>query len=302
MDRFDAMSVLMAVTEAGSLSGGGRALGVPLSTISRKITDLERHLGARLLLRSSRKITLTEAGQAYAAAARRILAEVIAAERAAAGEYSAARGDLVITAPVVFGRMHMLPVVLDFLCAYPEIDIRLVLSDRVAHLMDDHFDLALRIGTLPDSGLMAKRLGEVHRITCASPGYLTEHGQPLQPADLAGHACITFTAFGEADRWRYVKAGAEHAVAVHARLMVNTAEVALDAAMAGFGVTRVLSYQAQTALVTGKLIEILKDFASGPVPISLVYDGQGMMPLKLRAFLDFAALRIRAILKYQTSD
>lgn len=170
-----------------------------LVTISRKITDLEAHLGARLFLRSSRKITLTEAGQAYAAASRRILADVVAAERAAAGEYSAARGDLVITAPVVFGRMHMLAVVIDFLRDYPDIDIRLVLSDRVAHLMDDHFDLALRIGTLPDSSLKVIRLGEVRRITCASPAYLAGHERPLQPADLTRHDCITFTAFAEVD-------------------------------------------------------------------------------------------------------
>ncbi len=300
MDRLDAMSVLMAVTEAGSLSGAGRALGVPLSTISRKITDLELHLGARLLLRSSRKITLTEAGQAYAGACRRILADVVAAERAAAGEYAAARGDLVITAPVVFGRMHVLPVVTGFLRAYPDIDIRLMLWDRVAHLTDDHFDLALRIGTLPDSSLKAVRLGDVRRITCASPDYLAKQGLPLTPADLAGHVCITFTAFGEADRWRFDTGSEMQTVAVRSRLAVNTAEAALDAAMAGFGVVRALSYQARAAIAAGLLVEVLADFASGPIPVSLIYDGQGIIPLKLRAFLDFASPRIRTVLSDQT--
>ena len=284
------------------LSGAGRALGVPLSTISRKIADLETHLGARLFLRSSRKITQTEAGQAYAAAARRIPAEVLAAERAAAGEYSAARGDLVITAPVVFGRMHMLPVVMDFLRAYPDIDIRLILSDRVAHLTDDHFDLALRIATLPDSSLKAIRLGAVRRISCASPAYLAEHGRPQRPADLTLHDCITFTAFGEPGRWQFAADATEHSVAIRSRLTLNTAEAALDAAISGLGVTRVLSYQARAAATAGKLVEILADFASGPIPVSLVYDGQGIIPLKLRAFLDFVTPRIRAILSDQTLD
>ena len=301
MDRFEAMSVLMAVTEAGSLSGAGRALGVPLSTISRRITDLEQHLGARLLVRSSRKITLTEAGHAFAAASRQILANVAEAERAAAGEYSAARGELVITAPVVFGRMHLLPVIQDFLLEYPEVSIRLVLADRVVHLIDDHFDLALRIGTLPDSSLMTKRLGEVRRMTCASPEYMTSRGQPLVPADLMQHACITFTGFGDANRWQYEQAGVDHTVNVPARLKVNTAEAALDAALAAFGITRVLSYQAQPFLIAGRLIPLLQSFAPVSIPVTLVYAGQGIMPLKLRAFLDFVTPRLRAILKDQAS-
>ncbi len=301
MDRLDAMKTLLAVTDAGSLSGAGRALGVPLSTISRKIADLEAHLGARLLVRSSRKVSLTEVGQTYGAAARRILAEVVAAERAAAGEYSAAKGELVITAPVVFGRMHLLPVVMDFLRTYPDIDIRLMLSDRLSHLIEDHIDLALRIGALPDSSLMAIRLGQVRRITCATPTYLAQRGIPLQPADLSGHDGITFTAFADADRWRFGHDGNEQPVQVRSRLVLNTAEAALDAAIAGLGITRVLSYQAAAALSAGTLVEVLPDFASGPIPVSLVYDGQGIIPLKLRAFLDFAGRKIRAILSDQSS-
>ena len=209
---------------------------------------------------------------------------------------------LVVTAPVVFGRMHMLPVVMDFLRAYPDIDIRLILSDRVAHLTDDHFDLALRIGTLPDSSLKAIRLGAVRRISCASPAYLAEHGRPQRPADLAMHDCITFTAFGEPGRWQFAADATEHSVAIGSRLTLNTAEAALDAAISGLGVTRVLSYQARAAATAGKLVEILADFASGPIPVSLVYDGQGIIPLKLRAFLDFVTPRIRAILSDQTLD
>ena len=193
MDRLDAMSVLLAVVEAGSLSGAGRKLGLPLSTVSRKVGDLETHLGARLLVRSNRKVSLTDAGRSYTAASKRILAEVSDAERAAAGEYSSVRGELVITAPVVFGRLHVLPVVAAFLQANPEITIRLVLADRIVHLVEDHVDLALRIGTLPDSSLSAVRLGAIRRVVCASPGYLSRRGRPMVPEDLAQHDCVTFT-------------------------------------------------------------------------------------------------------------
>ena len=293
MDRLDAMKVLVAVTEAGSLSGAGRVLRLPLSTVSRKIKDLEVHLGAQLLLRASRQVALTEAGRAYAAAAQRILGEVDAAERAAAVEYSAARGDLVMSAPVVFGRMHLLPVVVAFLRAYPEVAVRLMMSDRVTHLTEDHIDVALRIGHLPDSGLKAIRLGEVRRITCAHPDWLAAHGPLAHPEDLAGQDCISFAGLADGDRWRF---GGEVAVVVRARLVVSTAEAALDAAMAGLGVTRVLSYQAGPALAAGRLVEVLGGYASAPLPVSLIYEGQGVMALKLRAFLDFAAPRIRAVL------
>ena len=177
MDRFDAMSVLLAVVEEGSLSAGARRLRVPLTTVSRKVADLERHLRTRLLTRTSRRVDLTEAGQAYIAAARRILEQVGEAERATTGEYSAPRGELAVTAPVVFGRRHVVPIVTDFLAAYPEIAIRLFLIDRSVNLVEDHIDVAVRIGPLADSALVATRVGSVRRIVCATPDYL--FGTPL---------------------------------------------------------------------------------------------------------------------------
>eukprot|EP01035_Chromulina_nebulosa_P068240 gene68240-93498_t len=159
MDRFEAMSVLLDVVTTGSFSAAGRKLGMPLSTVSRKISELETHLNAQLLVRSSRRLSLTDTGRSYVAACQRIIDEVIEAERTAGGEYTTIRGDLVVTAPVVFGRLHVLPVIEGFLAAHPEIDVRLVLADRIVHLLDDHVDIALRLGALPDSSLVALRLG-----------------------------------------------------------------------------------------------------------------------------------------------
>ena len=198
-----------------------------------------------------------------------------------------------MTAPVVFGRLHVLPVVTEFLRAYPEIDIRLMLADRMLHLQEDHVDLAVRIGTLPDSSLMAARIANVDSVVCASPDYLARHGTPLTPEDLATHACVTFTGLGNPDRWTFVKQGKDRVVALRSRLAVTTAEAAIDAAIAGLGITRVLSYQAAAAKNSNLLKTILEPFKPAAVPVSLVYDGQGALPLKLRAFLDFVAPRLR---------
>lgn len=294
MDRFDAMSVLLAVVDSGSLSAASRRLGTPLTTVSRKISDLEAHLKTRLLTRSSRKVALTDAGRSYVAACRRILEDVGEAERSASGEYSAPRGDLVIAAPIVFGRLHVLPIVADFLKVYPEINVRLTLADRVVNLIEDHIDVALRIGSLPDSSLMATRVGTIRRIVCASPAYLAEHGTPQSPRDLAKHACITFEGLMSPQTWSFRIGKADTPVPIKSRLVVNTAEAAIDAAVAGLGVTRVLHYQATEARRAGNLAVLLEDFEPTPSPVSLVYGGQGLLPLKTRAFLDFAAGRLKA--------
>lgn len=294
MDRFEAMSVLLAVADAGSLSAGARRLGMPLATVSRKVSDLEAHLHTRLLSRGSRRLELTDAGQSYVAACRKILDDVLEAERAASGEYLAPRGELVVTAPVVFGRWHLLPIIEEFLKAYPDIDVQLTLSDGIINLLDEHVDLALRIGDLPDSNLIATRIGAIGRIVCASPDYLARRGVPLNPADLAAHDCISFVGLMSSSVWAFTSKGGKQEVAVHSRLVVNTAEAAVDAAVAGLGVTRVLSYQAAKAVADGKLTIILQPFEPATVPASLVYKQQGLVPLKLRAFLDFAIPRLKA--------
>lgn len=293
MDRLEAMSILVAVAEAGSLSAAGRRLNLPLTTVSRKVAELEAHLGSRLLNRSTRRLALTEAGRTYVAACKRILEQVGEAERAVGGEYQAPKGELTVTAPIVFGRLHVLPVATEFLQAYPEVDIRLRLTDRLVHLLDDRIDLALRIGHLPDSLLVATRLGTIRRVVCASPGYLAARGTPGEPGDLAGHDCIAFDRTASPITWPFAADGAEVAVPIRSRLVVTTAEAAIDAAVAGLGLTRVLSYQAAAAVRAGTLALVLQDFEQAPLPVSLVHRGQLPLPLKSRAFLDFAAPRLK---------
>ncbi|UCI30182.1 LysR family transcriptional regulator [Mesorhizobium sp. B4-1-4] len=293
MDRLEAMSLFVAVVEAGSLSAAARRFGIPLATVSRKVSDLERHLNTRLLNRSPRRLTPTNAGEAYLAACRRILDDVDEAERTAAGEYSAPTGELAITAPVVFGRLHVLPVVTGFLAAYPDVNIRLTLADRVTQLVEDHFDLALRIGQLPDSSLVALGVGAIRRVVCASPAYLAEHGTPMSLDDLDAHSCVTFEGLASAAQWTFASGKREVAVQVRSRLQVNTAEAAIDAAIAGVGPTKVLSYQVDAAVRSGMLCILLREFEPEPWPVSLVHAGHGLLPVKLRAFLDFAAPRLK---------
>ena len=290
MDRLDAMAVFLAVVDGGSLSAAGRQLGMPLATVSRKLAELEAHLGARLVNRSTRRLELTEPGRTYEQACRRILDDVDGAERAVAGEYDTPRGELAITAPIVFGRLHVLPVVTDFLRANAAVDVRLALGDRVAHLLDEHVDVAVRIGVLPDSRLNAVPLGTLRAVVCASPAYLKAHGTPRTPAELDQHRCITFEATFPRP-WRFA-GGLVHTPA-RPRLVVNTAEAAVDAAVAGLGVTRVLSYQADAALRAKQLRLLLHEFEPAVEPVNLVFDGQQRVTSKLRAFLDFAAPRLR---------
>ncbi|PVX82674.1 LysR family transcriptional regulator [Paraburkholderia unamae] len=297
MDRLDAMTVLIAVVDAGSLSAAARRLGMPLATVSRKVGELEGHLKTRLLTRTTRQLSLTEAGRSYVAACRRILEDVGEAERAATGEYSEPKGELAITAPVVFGRLHVLPVVAEFLARYPEIGVRIMLADSLVNLLEEHVDLAVRIGELPDSALVAMRVGAIRRVVCASPDYLAAHGVPAHPRDLAAHACITSDGLTSARSWAFWLGREAVSLPVRSRLVLNTAEAAIDAAMLGVGLTRVLSYQVASAAREGKLQVVLEAFEPPPWPVSLVHAGQAPLPLKLRAFLDFAAPRLRARLE-----
>jgi DNA-binding transcriptional LysR family regulator len=294
MDRLEAMSILLAVVDAGSLSAAARRLGIPLPTVSRKLAELEAHLRTRLLHRTTRALSLTEAGAAYVEACRRILDEVGEAERSAAGEYATPMGDLTLTAPVVFGRLHIVPVVAEFLAQYPKIGIKLLLTDRVVHLMEEQIDVALRIGELPDSTLMASTVGMVRMVVCGSPAYLAKHGVPSRPQDLAAHDCIGFDVLESRRAWVFGSGKSALSVPVVSRLAVNTAEAAIDAAALGVGLVRVLSYQVAEAVTNGALSVVLQDYESAPLPVSLVHKGQAPLPLKLRAFLDFAAPRLKA--------
>lgn len=296
MDRFDAIRTLLAAIDGGSLSAASRALGMPLPTVSRKVSELEAHLGTQIVVRTSRKLVLTDAGEAFVAAARRIMAELDEAERAASGEYRAPRGELLITAPILFGKLHILPIVLEFLGAYPEVDVRLILSDSVVDLVDNHVDVAARLGRLPDSGLVALRVGTVRWISCASPHYLAERGTPATPDELASHDCIAFEGLQTARSWTFARGVGAGPVTIRPRLGVNTADALIEAASAGLGVARMMSYQAAPAIRDGRLVTILDDYAPEPIPVHLVHTGPPLLPLKLRAFLDFAAPRLKAAL------
>ncbi|MCA1299196.1 LysR family transcriptional regulator [Stappia indica] len=293
-DRLGTMAIFVRVVEEGSLTAGARALRMPIATVSRRISELEEKLGAELLLRSPRGLTLTDTGRSYVAACRRILEDVSEAERNASGEFTAPRGTLTMTAPIVFGRLHVLPSVTAFLTAFPDIDVRLELTDRPVNLHEEHLDLAIRIGPLADSMFIARKVGEVRRIVCASPSYLKDREMPQVPGDLEPLDGITFQSLMSPQTWRFGSGRDEKAVSVHSRLIVNTAEAAIDAAIDGLGFTRVLSYQAAAAIKAGQLVPLLEAFEPEPWPVHLLYEPRALIPQKLRAFLDFAIPRISA--------
>jgi DNA-binding transcriptional LysR family regulator len=302
MDRFEAMSTLLAVVAAGSLSGASRRLRMPLSTVSRRVSDLEQHLGTSLLQRSSRSLVLTEAGRAYAEACKQILERVSEAERTARGEYSELTGELCVAAPLVLGKLHALPLIAEFLHAYPRIDVRLALSDRVINLFEERVDVALRVGELPDAAtLIARGVGEVSHVVCGSPSYFAKRGVPKTPDALAEHDCITFEGIASPEAWHFGQRGVMKRVRIHSRLVVSTAEAAIDAALTGLGVTRVLSYQCAPAEAAGTLTRVLRPFQPPPLPVHLVHLVQPFASHKLRAFIDFLAPRLRARLSARPS-
>lgn len=297
MDRLDAMRVFVAVVEGQGFSAAARALGIPLATVSRRIAELEEHLGAQLLIRSTRKVAVTDSGRQYCENARRILENLADAEAQAAGEYSNPRGQLSITAPALFGRLHLLPVIRDFMAGYPDVTVRLLLSNFVSDLMEEHIDLGVRIGKIADTSLIAMQIGSVRQLFCASPSYLAARGMPLRLEDLAGHDCITFSKSGDALPWAIKRPGQpQQSITVAPRLIVTTAETAADATIAGGGVTWLYAYQAAPHLAAGTLRTILMEFEADPAPVSIVYPAGRLMPQKVRRFIDLAAAKLRAAL------
>ena len=259
MDRLNAMALLVKVTELGSMSAAARALNMPLTTVSRHIGELESALGVRLLARTTRKLTLTDAGVDYVAAARRILEEVENAERQATGEYQEPKGELVISAPTMFGRQHVLPVISEFIARYPLIRVRLLLSDRNADLVSDHVDLAVRIGDLADSSMVATRLGTMRIVACAHPALLAKYGEPQRPRDLAALPIIRIESPMPYRGWRFRAAEREdQLINLPPVLSVTTPESAADAARLGVGVARLLHYQALDGLRHGELRLLLE--------------------------------------------
>lgn len=295
MDRLEAMATLLAVADKGSFTAASRDLGMPLATVSRKVNELEAYLGTRLLVRTTRKVALTDAGAAYVASARRILAEIDETERTATGELQAPRGELVLTAPLLFGRLYILPIVAEFLAAYPEIDVRLLLSDRNLRLVEDHVDMAVRIGRLPDSTMIATRVGSMRTVVCVSPRLCAGPGLPQSPTELSNLPCVNFEALQPVSAWPFRSKDGKLSmeVPISARLSVTTAEAAVWAASEAVGATRVLHYQCADAVRAGLLQIVLADFEVEALPVHLLHAGRGTLPLKMRVFLDFAASRLR---------
>jgi DNA-binding transcriptional LysR family regulator len=294
MDRLEAMSTVLAVAEAGSLSAAARRLSTPIATASRQISELEAHLRTKLFDRTARKLVLTAAGSSYVAASKRILADLVEAEHAASGEYSAPTGELIITGPVNLGRLHLIPILAEFLRLYPKINAHLALIDRLVSLPEDHVDVALRVGVLPDSRLIALRVGSVRRVTCASPAYLAARGTPITPDDLAGHDCITYEGVLAGNAWRFVRDKMEISVSVQPRLFVSHVDAACDAAQAGIGIARVFFHHVAASVQAGTLVTVLDDFEAAPLPVNLLYTAGRFLPIKVRAFLDVAAPRLKA--------
>jgi len=294
MDRLKAMTVFVAVVEAGGFAAAARRLGMPTATVSRRVAELEQHLKARLLVRTTRQISLTESGRKFFDACRRLIEEFDAAERVAQGEFARPKGELSVTAPIVFGRLHVVPVVSEFLRAFPEVNVRLLLDDRNIDLIEEHIDAAVRIGELPRSSLVAMRLGSVRQVVCASPAYLSKFGVPQHPKELTGRDCITFYGLVSAERWNFRLGKKLATFSVRSRLAVTTAEAAIDAAVAGTGLTAVLSYQAAAPVRTKRLRIVLKAFEPPDMPVSLVRPGGRLVPAKLKAFVEFAGPRLRA--------
>jgi DNA-binding transcriptional LysR family regulator len=293
MDRTDAIAVFIAVADHGSFAAAARRLGRSPASVTRAVADLEARLGVRLLTRTTRAVSTTEAGQRFLGGAKRVLADLDEIERAAAGQGTAPRGELRLTAPILFGRLHVLPIVTEFLDRFPEVQAALALVDRPVDLVEEGLDVAVRIGALGESSAVATRVGALRRIVVASPDYLARRGTPQRPADLTDHDVVAFSGIAGVEHWVFREAAGDVNVAIRPRLVVSTAEAAIDAARAGFGLTRVLSYQAAGDVARGSLLRVLPGYEGDEVPIHLVYPGGRHPPPKLRAFLDFTTPRLR---------
>ena len=298
MDRLEAMSVIVAVTETGNFSAASRRLGMPVATISRRVAELETSLKAELFQRSSRRMTLTDAGHDYVEACKRIIEQIDDAERQVAGEYRIPRGDLTVTTPWGLGHTHLLPLAVDFLKAFPEIGLRLLLTDRVVDTVEESIDVSIRIGTLPESNMIATRIGSIRLVVCASPTYLAAKGRPQTPDQIGDHDCVAINSINSPNAWKFRKGKRDHLVPIRSRLCVNTSEAAVIAAISGAGLTRVMSYKMAAAKREETLQLVLEDFEPEPLPVHIVYSPRKPAPMKLRAFLDWMTPRLKARLAF----
>jgi DNA-binding transcriptional LysR family regulator len=287
-DYFDLMRLFVATTECPSLAAAARKLGLSSASVSRGLTELETRLASRLVERTTRALALTEQGRLFYGEAKRILADVEAAENAVASQNATPKGRLTVATPSLIGRFWLGPLVADFLSAYPDLDLNVLLLDRPVHLIEEEIDAALHIGALRDSDLVAQKLGDIRMIVCAAPAYIAQYGMPEQPEDLAQHRCLVFADAAAAPEWRFRAAnGRNIAILPQARLTTNALDLAVQAALEGCGLVRAPSWQIAAALARGALVPVLESFERPPAPLHLVFTKARSHLPKLRVFRDF---------------
>lgn len=294
MDRFHLMNVFVAVAEAESFAGAARRLRLSPPAVTRAVVALEERLGVRLLTRTTRVVRVTEAGARYLEDARRIMMEMDEADAAAAGVNATPRGHLAVTAPVLFGKLYVMPVITEYQTAFDQTTVSALFVDRVVNLVEEGIDVGIRIGPLPDSSLRAIRVGRVRRIVVGAPAYFDRHGIPQTPEDLAKHRVVASSGISPTNDWGFLSDGAKRMVRLQPRIIVNTNDGPLEAARQGYGLTRLLSYQVAPELASGELRTVLADYDGPDLPVHVVH-GQGRHgSAKVRSFVDLAVERLRA--------
>ena len=294
MDRLQSMQVFAAVADCEGFAPAARKLFMSPPAVTRAIASLEQRLGVPLFHRTTRQVKLTEAGVRFLEDCRRILSDINEAEESATGAHRVPRGRLSITSSMRFGSVYILPLLVEFLDKYPEVSVQTLFVDRLVNLIDEGLDVAIRIGELPDSSLTAIRVGSVRRVICASPGYLEKKGNPQVPEDIRSHDTVLFEAITPRPEWSFRGPEGEYSVSFSTRLRVNLADTAIAAAIAGCGLTRVLSYQIAPEIKAGRLKIILADFEAPAMPVHVVYQEGRKAAARVRAFVDFAVERLRA--------
>ncbi|MES2949606.1 MAG: LysR family transcriptional regulator [Pseudomonadota bacterium] len=293
MDRFHLINTFVAVVDANGFAGAARKLNMSPPAVTRAINELEIHLGLRLLTRTTRSVRVTDAGERYAQDCRRILMEMAEADESVTGMHASPRGRLTLTAPVLFGGLYVTPIVTEYLSRYPQVNASCIFLDRVINLMDEGIDVAIRIGELPDSSMQAIRVAQVRRLVCAAPEYLEQHGTPQTPDDLQRHTIVASNSASTSPEWKLQDRGETISVRLQARMTTTTNDAAMMAAVQGFGLTRLLSYQVAEHLKAGRLKAVLADFEPAPLPVHLVHREGRQASQRVRAFLDLAMERLR---------
>lgn len=294
MDRLTEMQIYVAVAECEGFAAAARRLGISPPVVTRAVADLEARLGVRLLNRTTRYVRATDAGQRYLDDARRVIAAADEADEAAIGVNSEPRGHLTVTAPVLFGRIYVMPAIVDYLQRYPAAEVSAMFVDRVVNLLEEGVDVALRIGELGDSSFNALRVGRVRRVLCASPDYLARQGVPENPDALTGHSIIVATSLGANVEWRFMQDKTPWVVRIKPRLSVSSNDSAIEAAVRGLGIARLMSYQVAPEIDSGKLKILLSEYETAPVPIHIVHREGRYTSTKIRSFIDLMAEQLRA--------